>query len=143
MRATLVAGIALLVVGIGAARAQSNLGAVLDLGGKKMSSEEAKALLSGGSVTGKTATGADMSATYDAAGKVAGRIVGAGGSFPMTGTWRIEDGGKVCGEVYVDSPPTGSTTRGCGYYFRAGERYFFSLSDADRGARVQERVFKR
>ena len=126
------------------ALAQSSLGELIDMGGKKLSKEEVVAALSGANVSGEARDGALFQSDYKADGTYAGSIVAAqtkrnGSTY---GKWTVADTGKVCVDgsirLYEVSPQ-----KGCAFYFKNGDQYYISPSDSDRGAFVSKRAIKK
>jgi hypothetical protein len=126
------------------ALAQSNLGELIDMGGKKLSKEEVVAALGGANVSGEARDGAPFQADYKADGTYAGSFVAAqskrnGSTY---GKWTVDDTGKVCVDgtirLYEVQPQ-----KNCVFYFRAGDQYYISSSGSDRGAFVSKRAIKK
>ena len=134
------------VVGLASASAlaQTNLGELLDMGGKKLSRQEAVDSLSGATLSGETREGAVFQTEYKADGTYAGSFVSPqnkrnGSTF---GKWTVDDSGKVCIDgivrLYQVRPQ-----QSCVFYFRGGDQYYTSASDADRAAPVSKRAIKK
>jgi hypothetical protein len=132
-----------------ALRAQSNLGELLNAGAKRLSVEEFKEEVVQRVIVGPTLTGGSIEVMYASNGQIQGL-----GSYaaltqapaPIRGDWAIDDEGRVCTNMRV-GPELGALysaqlPRRCQFWFKHGERYFFSDSDTDRHARVLSRTVK-
>jgi hypothetical protein len=124
--------------------AQNSLGELFDMGGKKLSKQEAVAALSGANLSGETRDGAEFQSDYKMDGTYAGSFAS-----PQTkrngttfGTWTVDDTGKVCidGTIRVREV---TPQKGCVYYFKNGDQYYISTSDSDRSASVSKRTIKK
>src|SRR2546421_7385488 len=84
--------------------AQSNLGELLDAGGRILSPEEFKLEVVQRVVVGPTATGGTLEIMYATNGSVQGKSSYPGyvgtqrfrDDSPISGEWRIDDKGRVC-----------------------------------------------
>ena len=132
--------------------AQTNLGELLDAGGRVLSSEEFKRELVQRTLVGPSPTGGTLEIMYVTNGSLQGK-----GSPPYTegfqrfrdeapiaGEWRIDDNGRVCvtmqirassGQVMILAPR-------CQSWFTYDQKYFLSDSDWDRSAKVFPRTVK-
>jgi hypothetical protein len=126
------------------ALAQNNLGELLDMGGKKLSKQEAVAALSGANSSGETPGGAVVQSDYKEDGTYAGSFTSPqnkrnGSTY---GKWTVDDTGKVCIDgtlrLYEVQPQ-----KGCVFYFKNGDQYYISTSDSDRGVLVSKRAIKK
>jgi hypothetical protein len=131
--------------------AQSNLGALLDAGAKKLSAEEFKEELVQRIIVGPSLSGGNLEVMYTTTGAVAG--VGSYAAFnlsvaPISGEWTIDDNGRICTSMRMGtgggaSPGMGVTLPSrCQFWFKSAEQYFLSDSDSDRRARVLLRTIK-
>jgi hypothetical protein len=131
--------------------AQSNLGELLDAGGKKLSVEEFKEEVVQRVIVGPTASGGNLEVMYGHNGQIEGR-----GTYlqsqsnliapDISGEWTTDDNGRVCtimriggaygGLLRVQLPPR------CQFWFKYADQYFFSDSDSDRSVRVLRRTVK-
>jgi hypothetical protein len=126
------------------ALAQTNLGELLDMGGKKLSKQEAVDSLSGATASGETRDGAVFQTDYKADGTYAGSFVSPqnkrnGSTF---GKWTVDDSGKVCidGEVRIYQV---YAQKSCVFYFKGGDQYYASESDSNRAAPISKRAIKK
>lgn len=126
--------------------AQSNLGELLDAGGRKLSGQEFKQELVGRPIAGPTASGANIEVIYIDNGRIIGAgfasvlggATGGAATYAVEGSWTIDDSEKICtsiqlGKVFLPR---------CQFWFKSGEQYYLSDSDSDRQARVLRRTVK-
>ena len=153
LRDKLSLGLALLLwtqVGV----AQSNLGELLDAGAKRLSAEEFRQEVVQRTMQGPTPTGGAMEIMYVSNGSVQGsgtppNAFSAGGPWAQfDGTWTTDADERVCASMRIASGPGGygsilgtSLPNRCQFWFKLGDRYFFSDSDTDRRARLLSRTF--
>jgi hypothetical protein len=130
--------------GNGPALAQSNLGELLDMGGKKLSKEESVTALSGATLSGETRDGAVFQSDYKADGSYSGSFVSAQNKRTGTtyGKWTVDDNSKVCVDGTIRLYET-QPQKGCQFYFKNGDQYYISPSDSDRSAYVLKRAIKK
>jgi hypothetical protein len=126
------------------ALAQNNLGELFDMGGKKLSKQEAVATLSGANVSGENAQGALLQVDYKEDGTYSGSFTSPqnkrnGSSY---GKWTVDDTGKVCIDGTIRLYDVQSQ-KGCVFYFKNGDQYYISTSDSDRGVLVSKRAIKK
>jgi len=139
--------LALLLLGVPAA-AQSHLGQLLDDHATLLSAEEFKRDVVGRSFVGPTPTGGTLDVLYAADGRVVG--TGSAPRVPfaptalISGTWSIDDDGRVCSTIRISSsvPPDLIFPRRCQWWFKKADQYFLSDSDWDRDAQVLLRSLK-
>jgi hypothetical protein len=133
----------ILFAGLGstAALAQDTLGELLDSGGRKLSKEEVTATIGGSSFGGPTKGGGQIVASYKADGSLAGvvRNPQGGGSGNLSGTWTVDDTGKLCASFSVG----GRRTTDCAFVFKGTIDYYVCESDSDKAAPVLKRTLKR
>jgi len=117
------------------------VGILLDKGGRKLSSEEVRALLSGATVDAQRSGNVQTKTLYKPDGSLSAQIQAPDASTGGTGTWKVEDDGKFCISINwtLHFPPVA----GCSYVFRLGDSFYFSVSDSVRHARAVERVVTR
>jgi hypothetical protein len=128
--------------------AQSNLGELLDAGGKKMSREEFTDQLVQRMIVGPTATGANLEVMYTAGGVVVG--VGRAPRYVMpariSGEWTFDDSSRVCSSMSMGASDLTFTgvvlPPRCQFWFKLGDKYFLADSDSDRSAKVLSRMLK-
>ena len=138
-----------------AVTAQSNLGQVLDAGGRKLSAAEFRRDLAQRTITGPSSTGTGaVEILYAANGSILGIAQAFGASAwnaRVSGDWTIDDDERVCSTMQIHYPVTGSQgvvlpveviPRRCDFWYKLGETYFASGSDSDRGANVLRRTIK-
>ena len=144
-------GIAL-VLWASLASAQSNLGELLDAGGRMLSPEEFKLEVVQRVVVGPTPTGATLEIMYATNGSVAGKgssptAVGFQrfrDDSPISGEWRIDDSGRICITMRIVGTPGNALILAprCQSWFKYEQKYFLSDSDWDRSAKVLLRTVK-
>jgi hypothetical protein len=131
------------------AAAQSTLGALLDVGAKKLSAQEFKEEVVQRVIVGPTASGASLEVMYATTGVIQG--LGTAPTFPVaspiSGEWTIDNDGRICTSMRVSGPFGGSATGvalppRCQIWFKYKEQYFLSDSDSDRSAKVLRRTLK-
>jgi len=129
-----IVGIAVVVALLGsAAHAQTpkTLGEVLNAGGKKLTRDELKQLVSGATMEG--AQGGNFPNTtfknvYSADGTVRGDAWNKGAWFSrINGKWWVNDAGQLCVELRNDQ---GGNITGCQNYYVVGSTYYSSRGDA-------------
>jgi hypothetical protein len=133
------------------ALAQSDLGQVLDAGGKLVTLEEFKQELVQHALIGPTPTGSSLEIIYTTSGGIQGTgVQPAGPGFAparYNGNWVEGENGSVCSTLVFQAGSAGSTQitlpRRCQFWFKVGERYYLSDSDTDRSAKVLLRTIKR
>ena len=120
----------------------TTLGALLDQGAKKLSTDEVKTVLAGATSTYQTPTGGRMIFNFRADGLLNGNFTNATGEGRTSGSgsWKTEDGGKYCVSMNWSAPwmPSGTV---CNFIFKVGEKTFVATSDSDRGVAANERWF--
>jgi hypothetical protein len=134
----------------GAPAAVTDLGQLLDAGGKRVTQEEFRQELVQRVVTGPAATGGNLEIMYATNGLIAGvtalpmapqvNTVTA----PVRGEWSFDNEGRVCSAVQIvpsSGPPT-VLPRRCQSWYKLGSSYFLSDSDTDRRAKVFPRGLK-
>ena len=134
------------------AAAQSNLGALLDAGAKKLSAEEFREEVVQRVVVGPTATGGSLEVMYANSGVIQGVGTFSGSSLfaPISGDWKIDDTGRICTSMRIGagSQYAGAAQMGvmlpprCQIWFRYKGQYFLADSDSDRSAKVLPRTLK-
>ncbi|HXL83677.1 MAG TPA: hypothetical protein VN989_06075, partial [Casimicrobiaceae bacterium] len=127
------------------AAAQSNVGALLDAGARKLSAEEFRQELVQRVIVGPTPSGGNLELMYATDGVIQG--LGMQPPFmntpqPIRGEWTTDDNGRVCTSMQIGSGPGVMLPRRCQFWFKYAEQYFFSDSDSDRRARVLSRTVK-
>ena len=76
----------------GTAAAQTNIGELLDAGGKALTKDEVLATFRGATVTGKTAAGGETTSEFKDNGTVSGYVTNATGRRgSVFGTWTVDD----------------------------------------------------
>jgi hypothetical protein len=123
------------------ALAQSNVGELLAMGGKKLSDDELKSALIGNTLTGATSIGGSFEIAYKTDGSIIGKM-----SDPrrvdtiVNGTWGIDDNGKLCTELRYEN--WNATEKRCGFVFRYAGGYFASTPDANPSTAVMRRSIR-
>lgn len=112
-----------------AAHAEDTVGGILDGGGAALSADDFKAQFTGKSITGKHSKGTYRH-EFLTDGTLAGSVSGPQGTAPISGTWTVDDKGRVCLDyVYgVRKYPAKS----CDYYFKSGDQYWEARSVTDK-----------
>jgi hypothetical protein len=122
--------------------AQSTLGELLDAGGKKLSKEEVRTVLSGARVTGPSTTGAATEYTYKADGSFSGNLkTSADWATGVVGTWSVDESGKLCARWTLTKNSKGFD--GCFFYFANRDQYYLSESDSNRASPVYKRTINK
>ena len=122
-----------------AVQAQSNVGEVLDGGGKQLSRDELSSLLPGAMLSGPTATGGEMTGEVKGDGGITGTIrTIAGRSGGYFGKWSVNEAGQFCRDIKISIGTSNSTDSACSYYFKLADRYF-AADTAERSAPVLAR----
>ena len=122
--------------------AQSDLGALLDAGAKKLSAEEFRQELVQRMIVGPlNQQGGNLEVEYASNGLVQG--IGQTASYPryisVYGNWKIDDSGRICTSMRFENLVLPDR---CQFWFKYAEQYFLSDSDSDRRARVLRRTIK-
>ena len=130
-----------------AAIGQTNVGELLDAGGKRLLADEFKRELVDRSIVGVTPAGFNIEVVYTsrgdirgvAAASVRGGATGGAATFAIEGSWTFDDSERVC-----ESIPGGRVMlpARCQYWYKHDRRYFIADSDTDRSARVIVRTRK-
>ena len=140
----LAAAVSFMALASAPALAQTNLGELLDAGGKKLSKQEVEAALSGAALSGDMPSGATFQTDYKSDGTYSGAFTSPQNKRNGTtfGKWTVDDAGKVCTDgtirLYENQPQ-----KICAFYFKSGDQYFVSTSDSDRGAGIMKRTIKK
>ena len=132
---------------------QSNLGELLDAGAKRLSAEEFRQEVVQRTIQGPTLTGGAMEIMYVTNGSVQGSgtspdAVSAQSRWAqLDGTWTTDAHERVCTSMRIGGAAGGygsilgtALPLRCQFWFKLGDRYFFSDSDTDRRARVLSRT---
>jgi hypothetical protein len=138
--------LAMVLTGFSTASGQqvSTVGDVLDQGGKKLSKDEVKSLVSGATISGTQGgnfPNTTFTNVYSTHGSVNGDAWDKGTWFTkISGTWSVNELGQMCADL-VNSQ--GGKIIGCGYYYALGSRYYYSARTDERSASVNERQIAR
>ena len=128
--------------------AQNTLGELLDASAKKISPEEFRQQVVQRTIVGAAPSGARMELIYAASGVIGGRAelsqavitaTGANVIAPIDGVWTIDDSGRICTSITIQSL---FLPFRCQYWFKYKDDYFVADSDSDRGAKVLRRTVK-
>lgn len=122
--------------------AQSDLGALLDAGAKKLSAEEFREELVQRVVVGPlNLQGGSLEIMYANNGVLQG--TGQTSSYPrlasIYGDWKFDDSGRICSSIRLEVV---ILPYRCQFWFKYAEQYFLSDSDSDRRMRVLRRTIK-
>jgi hypothetical protein len=136
----------LLFFGTSMASAQqpSNLGDLLDKGGKRLDAAELKALIPGATSKGATIGGRlDMETAFVADGTAAGRFWGGHPEMPpfYRGTWSVSEQGQLCVDFTAAERSIGRM-KGCNWWYSFNGDYYIAGSE-DRSAVVRTRKIQR
>jgi hypothetical protein len=136
---------------ISVAFAQTNLGGVLDAGGRQTTADEFKRDVVGRVMRGDTSTripwggtglvGGTLELVYLSAGGVRGAgqasptggSRGGGASFTVEGSWTIDERGRICTSMQMGAVVLAPR---CQFWYVRDKTYFLSDSDSDRSARI-------
>lgn len=125
------------------AQTPKTLGEVLNAGGKKLTKDEVRQLVSGATMEG-TQGGNFPNTTfknvYSANGTVRGDAWNKGAWFSrINGTWSVNDAGQLCMELRNEQ---GGNIVGCQTYYVVGSTYYASRGDTPT-SEVTDRRFSR
>ena len=119
--------------------AQTNLGELLDAGGKRVTGNDFRQDLVGRPIVGPAATGSTLEVVYLDSGQILG--VGSNtmmqgrfaphANFDVRGSWKIDDPDRICASMSVGGVVLPAR---CQYWYRYDHQYFLSDSDSDRSA---------
>jgi hypothetical protein len=122
--------------------AQSNLGELLDAGGRRLTVDEFKAELVQRLIVGQTAGGDNLEILYGRTGEIAGgALLPNYGLMTIFGEWTTDDNGRICTSMQF-ARASRETLRRCEFWFKYKEQDFLSVSDSDRRARLVRRTIK-
>jgi len=128
----------------------SNLGELLDAGGRRLSAAEFKREVTQHTLVGLWESGGGIEMKYAANGAIQGLAQPSSQyawSSTVNGEWTIREGEKVCTTMQI----SGGTNQlsvpsrfplSCQTWFKLGDDYFVSDSDSDRRAKVVRRTVK-
>ena len=117
--------------------APTNVGELLDQGGKRLTKQQITKLFAGATVSGSAMGARDQIFTmhYLADGTANGEGRAPGGSTKIAGTWSANDHDQYCQDLRTAA---GAAINGCFYYFTLADRLFAAPSDS-KSAPVFER----
>jgi hypothetical protein len=125
------------------AQQKMTFGDLLDRGGRKLASEEVKALIAGATITGVQGGNfpdVTFETVYGADGVVTGKAWRSGMLFTkVKGKWSIDQSGRLCSDLLNDRQ---ETIGGCFAYYALGNSYYVPLGDT-RSSEVNQRTVKR
>jgi len=133
------------------ALAQATLGDVLDAGATLLTPEDFKREVVPQRLVGQTAGGGRLELVYGSSGSVTGmgappaNIMSPLKEVEVVGEWFADGEGRICTTIRFRHMAGWSMTqlpRRCQYWFKAGDAYFLSDYDSDRGAKVLRRTVK-
>jgi hypothetical protein len=126
--------------------AQSNVGELLDAGGKALSKDEVLAALKGATATGALYGGGETQIEWKDNGALSGYVVNATGRRgSIFGTWAVDESGKICRDYQAKFYET-TQVKDCFVVYRLGDQYYFPGPPAPGDGRatvVLKRTFKR
>jgi hypothetical protein len=110
----------------GSVMAQTTAAELSAKGAKKLSKQEAQAVISGSGMSFTTGSGFPIEITHDSGGSISGTVsAGRGGSAMVGGNWNVNDAGQYCEKV--------TTARGgfsgCYDIYQDGDAYFLVAED--------------
>lgn len=118
--------------------AQSNVGELLDKGGKQLSKEQILEKMKNGSrFSGSSQSGASLNLELKADKSLSGNVSSPRGTSGVFGTWDVEDSGRVCVNYVVQA--INSRDQTCSFQYLLGSvRY--SAKGTDRSESVSSSV---
>lgn len=118
--------------------AQSNVGELLDKGGKQLSKEEIlEKLKNGGKFSGSTRSGASLNLELKVDKSLSGNASSPRGTTGVFGTWEVEDSGRVCVNYVLQA--LNNRDQACSYQYLLGSERF-SAKGTDRSESVSNSV---
>ena len=118
------------------ARAQQNLGDVIDQGGKKLAPDELQSRLIGGTFEYRVPNG-NFRLQPQSDGTLNGAYAGSQGrQYPATGKWSVNQSGQFCFTFSYAVMATPYEQKRCGFWFQLGDDHWVSASDSNRAAPV-------
>jgi hypothetical protein len=142
----------LVAVGVSNARAQTNVGQLLDSGAVKLSAEEFRQQVVGrvlaGPGRGLLIQTSIQEVVYLDDGIIRGSgsattfggMTGGGQTFVIEGTWTIDDRGRICQSTRAGNVVLAPR---CQYWFKHSDKFYFADSDTDRSAVITVRNVKK
>jgi hypothetical protein len=125
------------------AQAQDTIGQVLAAGGKKLTKDEALALLRGATIAGPTAVGGEIHTDLQENGTTAGYLTNAGRRGAIFGTWSIDEAGRLCRDIEIRFYES-SRFKDCLPVYRLGDEIYLPAgASADPSVRVLKRTVTR
>lgn len=122
--------------------AQEVLADLTQAGARRLSTEEIRALIVGGSSSGPGRNNTFSDITLHPDGKATGYILAGGKNYAIVGgTYRITDDAKAC--FHYEFNGGISPYDGCVAYYEKDSQYYLAYSDTDPKAPVMKRSFKR
>lgn len=119
------------------------VGEILDKGGQKLDAAAARALIATGvTFSGRNAAGFVGTTVYKADGTLTSSGTRERDNFTNTGTgtWAVEDSGKVCTKIqWAGGQGTGG---GCYFLFKQGEDYYTAQTDSRDQAALKRPIPK-
>lgn len=116
------------------------VGEILGKGGQKLDAEAARAIITKGvTLTGTNAAGFSGATVYKADGTLTSSGTRGNYTNSGSGSWSIDDGGKVCSKISWNGGGTGG---GCHYWFKQGDDYYTALNDSPDQRAVKRDVGK-
>jgi hypothetical protein len=140
----IVVGLIAAALASGSALGQNTIGELLAAGGKQLTKDETKAMLSGATVTGPTATGGETQAEYKTSGSVSGYMTNPTGTRGgIVGTWTVDDTGQLCRDIELRFRES-RQIKDCFPVFRLGEQiYFPATSSSEPSVAILKRTVTR
>ena len=122
---------------IALAQAPTTVADLLSGGGKRLTSDEVRSLLSGATESGPQIglPQVNFEATHKTDGTTTGWALGPNVDVKVSGTWKVDDQGRFCRDLVNTR---GQKVQGCAFYFVREGTYYASPADAGN-----ERVYKR
>jgi hypothetical protein len=116
---------------VGTAAAQTNIGELLDAGGKALTKDEVLATFRGATVSGKTTAGGETVSELKDNGTISGYLTNATGRRgAVFGTWTANDSGKFCRDITIRFYES-SQIKDCYRIYRLGDQYYVPATASD------------
>jgi len=138
----------------GIAVAQTDLGALLDAGAKRMTPDEFRRELVQRVLVGPSAVGGTFELMYGTNDVVSGMgsqlpFSSSASRAAVSGDWRIDDAGRICTSMRLVVEGGGTSASGaiqlawrCQYWYKLGEAYYVSDSETERDTKVLKHALK-
>lgn len=117
------------------------VGEILDKGGQRLDAAATRAIVSGVTLSGTNAAGFVGTSVYKTDGTLFSTGTRPRDNFTNsgTGTWSVDDSGKVCSKIQWNGGGSGG---GCHFWFKQGDEYFTAQTEAREQAAIRRQVGK-